>query len=113
MMGAYEDTRMTHTQVQLSQVIYKAASQSFEALATVTSQANTKTFPCSIEAPINMSFERAAEGLKTQAVRKSASAHGIYSQMRHHMATVRAGRPRFDPRTWLAQLGFGSTDKAA
>lgn len=104
---------MTQTQVQLSQVIYNAANQSFEALATITNQTDTKTFPCSIEAPITISFERAAEGLKTQALRKSASSHGMYSQMRHHMATVRAGRPRFDPRTWLAQLGFGSIDKAA
>lgn len=104
---------MTQTQVQLSQVIYNAATQSFEALATVTTQTETKTYPCAIEAPITMSFERAAKGLKIKALRKSASNSGMYSQMRHHMAAVRAGRPRFDPRTWLAQLGFGSIDKAA
>ncbi|WP_298859686.1 orotidine 5-phosphate decarboxylase [uncultured Sulfitobacter sp.] len=104
---------MTHTQVHLSQVIYNAATQSFEALATVKTKTDSKTFPCSIEAPITMSFERAASGLKTQALRANASGTGMYSQMRHHMATVRAGRPRFDPRTWLAQLGFGSLDKAA
>ncbi|MEH6830548.1 orotidine 5-phosphate decarboxylase [Sulfitobacter sp.] len=104
---------MTQTQVHLSEVIYNGATQSFEALATVSTQTDTKTYPCSIEAPMSMSFERAAKGLETQALRKSASGKGMYSQMRHHMATVRAGRPRFDPRAWLAQLGFGSIDKAA
>lgn len=104
---------MTQTQVQLSQVIYNAATQSFEALATVTTQSGTKTYPCAIEAPITMSFERAAEGLKIKALRNSKSRRGMCSQLRHHVATVRAGRARFDPRTWLAQLGFGSIDKAA
>lgn len=104
---------MTHTEVHMSQVIYNAATQSFEALATVTTQNDTKTFPCAIEAPITMSFERAAAGLKTKALRASASGQGMFSQMRHRIPAVRAGRPRFDPRAWLAQLGFGSIDKAA
>lgn len=113
MMGANEDKRMTHTQVHLNQVVYNAATQTFDALATVTTQAETKTFPCSIEAPITMSFERAADGLKTKALRTSKQGNSMYSQMRHRMAAVRAGRPRFDPRAWLAQLGFGPIDKAA
>ena len=112
-MGADEDKRMTQTQARLSQVIYNAATQTFDALATVTTQTGTKTFPCSIEAPITMSFERAATGLKTKALRTSAKGNSIYSQTRHRMAAVRAGRPRFEPRVWLAQLGFGTIDKAA
>ena len=62
---------------------------------------------------MNISFAQAASGLKVQALRANTSNKGMYSQMRHHVAAVRAGRPRFDPRTWLAQLGFGALDKAA
>lgn len=104
---------MTHTQVMLSDVIYNAGNQCFEALVTVRMDDLTKTYPCAIEAPISMSFEKAAEGLQTQALRKNKQGAQMYSQMRRHVAGVRAGRQRFDPRTWLAQLGFGSVDKAA
>lgn len=104
---------MTQPQVQLSNVIYNAGNQCFEALATVTTQSATKTHACAIEAPISMSFEQAAEGLKLQALRQNEKGAGMYSQMRHHVATARAGRPRFDPRTWLAQLGLGIDTKAA
>lgn len=104
---------MKKTYVQLSNVIYNAGTQCFEALATVSTDATTKTYPCSIAAPITMSFEQAAEGLKTKALRLSGQGSGMYSQMRHRKSAVRAGRPRFDPRTWLAQLGFGPMSNAA
>ncbi len=104
---------MTQTQVQLSNVIYNAGSQCFEALVTVTTRSATKTYSCAIEAPITMSFEQAAEGLKIQALRQNAHGTGMYSQMRHHVAPALAGRTNFDPRTWLAQLGLGYVIKAA
>lgn len=104
---------MTQTQVQLRNVTYNAANQSFEALATVTSQSGTRTHPCFIEAPVTMSFEGAAKGLETQALRNDTRESGLSSQMRHRVVPVRAGRQRFGPRAWLAQLGFGNIDKAA
>jgi hypothetical protein len=60
-----------------------------------------------------MRFEAAAAGLKTQALRRSNQAGGMYSQMRHSAARQRAGHARFDPRQWLEQLGFGSLTTAA
>lgn len=104
---------MKQRTVRIENVIYNAASQSFEALVTVNSSGRTFKYPCAIDAPITMSFEQAANGLKTQALRRHKSGTGMYSQMRRHMARVRAGRQGFDPRAWLAQLGLISTDKAA
>jgi hypothetical protein len=99
--------------IQISDVMYNAATQCFEAMVTVDTGTRTAKYPCEIEAPITMSFEQAAAGLKTQALRRHKTRSGMYSQMRRHVADVRAGRARFDPRAWLAQLGFSSADKAA
>lgn len=104
---------MTQTQVQISDVVYNAGTQCFEALVTVHGGATAKKYACEIEAPITMSFEQAAKGLQKQAMRRHNAKTGMFSQMRRHVADVRAGRPSFDPRAWLAQLGFGSIDKAA
>lgn len=104
---------MKQSNIQIGQVAYNATTQCFEALVTVHTNGAIRKIPCAIEAPISMSFERAAEGLKKQALRQQAQPSGLCSQMRRHMADVRAGRPRFDPRNWLAQLGFGSVDHAA
>lgn len=104
---------MTQTHVQLCNVIYNASTQCFEALASVSSRTGTKKYPCTIEAPITMTFEQAAAGLKTKALRLHAKGKGMSSYMRDHRATLRAGRPKFDPRSWLVQLGFTSLDKAA
>ena len=100
------------TQIKMSRVLYNAANQCFEALVTLQSGEGSKTYACAIDAPITMSFEEAAEGLKTQAVRQSKKTGVLYSQMRHR-AGLRAGRARFDPRAWLSQLGFSTVDRAA
>ena len=113
MMGAIEDNEMTHTSTQLSNVSYNAANQCFEALATVTMGGTRKTYPCAIEAPITLSFEQAAKGLKTQALHRSREATGMYSQMRHAPLRPRAGRASFDRRKWLTNLGFGGFKTAA
>ncbi|MEP2919962.1 MAG: orotidine 5-phosphate decarboxylase [Sulfitobacter sp.] len=104
---------MSKQKIQISEVVYNAANQCFEALVSVDTGNKMIKYPCSIDAPITMSFEQATKGLTTQALRRHKSRNGMHSQMRHHVATVRAGRQRFDPRSWLAQLGFGSLDSAA
>jgi hypothetical protein len=104
---------MKQTSIRIGHVAYNAATQCFEALVTVHSDGRTKNIPCAIEAPITMSFARAAEGLKKQALRRQGRNLGLFSQMRRQVADVRAGRPRFDPRGWLAQFGIGTEDKAA
>lgn len=104
---------MTKQKIKIDEVVYNAANQCFEAMVSVGTGSKTSKYPCSIEAPINMSFEQASKGLMKQAMRRHQSPTGLHSQMRSHVATVRAGRQRFDPREWLAQLGFGSIDSAA
>lgn len=104
---------MERTKVQISDVVYNAGTQCFEALVTVASHTKTAKYPCAIEAPISMSFEQAARGLETQALRRHKAGKTMHSQMRHHVANTRAGRSSFDPRAWLAQLGFGPLNRAA
>lgn len=90
--------------VQLTDVIYNAGTQSYEALVTVHDGSLTRKYACSINAPITMSFKDAAAGLRTQAMRRHASNKGIYSEMRLATAKPRAGRAKFDPMQWLEQL---------
>ncbi|MEX0370146.1 MAG: hypothetical protein AB3N09_05895 [Tateyamaria sp.] len=56
--------------LQLSDVIYNAATQSFEALVTVHDTGETRSYACAIDAPITMAFEDAAAGLAKQAMRR-------------------------------------------
>ena len=104
---------MEQTKVQITDVVYNAGTQCFEALVTVMSDSKTAKYPCAIEAPITISFEQASHGLEKQALRRHKAGKGMHSQMRHHVANTRAGRPSFDPRAWLAQLGFGPLNRAA
>lgn len=104
---------MAQTRIQLNDVIYNAASQSFEALVSISDGTRSKRYACAIDAPINMSFEQATAGLKTQALRKHASGRGLHSQMRRQLPSQRAGRAAFDPRAWLSSLGCTTRSNAA
>ncbi|WP_299562121.1 orotidine 5-phosphate decarboxylase [uncultured Sulfitobacter sp.] len=104
---------MKQKRIHLNDVIYNAGTQSFEALVTIEGNGKARRYACAIEAPISTSFEDAAKGLKTQAMRQDRKGTGFYSQMRRHAPTLRAGRARFDPRTWLAQLGLMPNSDAA
>jgi len=106
-------TSFENPSIQINEVIYNAGTQCFEALVSVETGPRAAKYPCAIEAPITMSFEDASVGLTTQALRRHKQRQGLQSQMRKHAPMVRAGRQRFDPRAWLAQLGFGATDRAA
>jgi len=55
--------------LQLSDVIYNAANQSFEALVTVHDASGQQRYACAIDAPIDMEFKDAAQGLTKQALR--------------------------------------------
>ncbi|WP_299548905.1 orotidine 5-phosphate decarboxylase [uncultured Tateyamaria sp.] len=59
--------------LQLSDVIYNAATQSFEALVTVHDTVRERSYACAISAPITMEFEDAAKGLATQAMRRHSN----------------------------------------
>ena len=104
---------MNNTKIQLSDVIYNAASQTFETLVTITEGNREKRYPCAIEAPITMSFEQAAMGLEKQALRSHGTGRGLFSKILPRHAAVRAGRASFDPQIWLDQLGLYTHQNAA
>lgn len=90
--------------IQLSDVIYNAANQCFEALVTVDTGETARKYPCAIKAPITMSFDEAAIGLTKQALRRHQSNSADYAEIRPHLPGQRAGRQVFDPKAWLASL---------
>lgn len=104
---------MQNPSIQLSDVIYNAAEQTFEALVTLHRDGTARKYACAINAPITMSFEQAAEGLKKQAIRRDRQGAGLYSERVHRAARQRAGRPRFDPRRWLESLVAYPGNRAA
>ncbi|MGB3247005.1 MAG: orotidine 5-phosphate decarboxylase [Sulfitobacter sp.] len=90
--------------IQLTDVIYNAANQSFEALVTVYDGDTTHKFACAIDAPITMTFEDAAVGLSTQALRRYKTRRGTRSQVIPYTPSQRAGRQARDPLLWLERL---------
>ncbi len=78
--------------LQLSDVIYNATTQAFEALVTVHDTHGTRSYACAIDAPITMEFEDAAQGLATQAMRRHTFGRSDASHMPSAMPPVRAGR---------------------
>ncbi|MGC1495365.1 MAG: orotidine 5-phosphate decarboxylase [Sulfitobacter sp.] len=95
---------MQTSPIQLTDVIYNAATQSFEALVTVHDNDVSRKYACAINAPITMSFQDAAKGLTTQALRRHNARGGVYSEMQFSAPVQRAGRRRFDPIRWLENL---------
>lgn len=78
--------------LQINDVAYNAASQSFEALVTVHDASGTRRYACAIDAPIEMEFEDAALGLSTQAMRRHAK-FSADSVIMPASPAQRAGRP--------------------
>lgn len=68
-------------QTQMTDVIYNAVTQCFEATVTVHDGAKRVSYPCAINAPITMSYERAAVGLAKQALRRHGKPQGLRSIM--------------------------------
>lgn len=99
--------------IQLTEVIYNAANQSFEALVTVHTGEISRQYPCAISAPISMSFEDAAEGLTKQALRRDKQVRAPYSEIRKHVPAQRAGRRGFDPINWLESVVHADSSRAA
>ena len=95
---------MQNYPIQLSDVIYNAATQTYDALVTVHDSVASRKYACSVQAPITMTFEDAAKGLRKQALRRHAQNRGMYSQQRSGAARQRAGRVVVDPMRWLEQL---------
>lgn len=90
--------------IQMSDVMYNAAEQCFEALVTVHDGPVTRKYACSINAPISMSFADAAKGLSKQAERRHMSRGGLHSEIAKRNAMQRAGRSRFNIKAWLSNV---------
>ena len=78
--------------LQLSDVIYNAATQSFEALVTVHDTGKARSYACAISAPITMAFEDAAAGLAKQAMRRHTHGRADGIHIPSATPTPRAGR---------------------
>ncbi|MEO0401488.1 MAG: orotidine 5-phosphate decarboxylase [Pseudomonadota bacterium] len=78
--------------LQLTDVIYNAATQSFDALVTVHDTTGARSYACSIDAPITMEFDDAAQGLVTQAMRRHTHGRADGAQMPTAAVPQRAGR---------------------
>lgn len=90
--------------IQLKDVRYNAASQSFEAAVTVHDNATVRTYACAIAAPISMGFAEAATGLSKQAIRRHQQRGGLFSEADRPLVPQRAGRPGVDPVAWLKKM---------
>ena len=94
---------MTTPSIELSNVIYNAADQSFEAMATIRQAGVTRKLACAINAPIQMPFEDAAQGLMTHALRNFSGRPGLASQyISDTPAPQRAGRAERKPQKFDA-----------
>lgn len=78
--------------LQLSDVIYNAATQSFEALVTVHDGDSARSYACAISAPITMEFDEAARGLATQAMRRHTRDRFVATHMPAAIAPRRVNR---------------------
>ncbi|MEW9919824.1 orotidine 5-phosphate decarboxylase [Marimonas sp. MJW-29] len=87
--------------IQLSDVRYNAATQSFEASVTVHDNSTVRRYACAIDAPITMTFEDAARGLSRQAIRRHQHRGGLFSEVGTYKVRQRAGRRGFDPLRWF------------
>ena len=90
--------------IQLCDVVYNAATQSFEGTVIIRDGGVTRKYACGIDAPITTSFEDAAEGLATQAQRLHLNGGGIFSDFAPQHPAPRAGRAKFEPFEWLQQI---------
>ena len=89
---------MQNQAVELNSVIYNAANQSFEALATVYAETTPSSFACAINAPIDMNFKDAAKGLTTQALRRFNGNAGLSSAHPLSMPSPMVRAERMQPR---------------
>lgn len=99
---------MQTLKTELSEVIYNAADQAFEAKVIVYEGQGQFSYPCSVPGHITMAFEAASEKLAAQALRKHGAPQPLRSKL---MATAlpklrRIVRPELRRGLPLGQYGF-------
>ncbi|MFL4469053.1 orotidine 5-phosphate decarboxylase [Tateyamaria armeniaca] len=82
--------------LQLNDVIYNAANQTFEALVSVHDASGARRYACAIDAPIDMEFKDAAKGLSKQALRrhKRGQTDSFIESFAPHTRSARIGNAR-------------------
>ena len=90
--------------IELNDVRYDAASQSFEATVTVHDNATVRRYACAIVAPITMTFDQAAKGLARQAVRRHQARGGLFSEVSEAMLGTSHPLTRRNAKRWLNRL---------
>ena len=86
---------MQNQAVELNSVIYNAANQSFEALATLYAGTSSRSFACANNAPIDIILKDDAKDLSTQALHRFSGNPGLASvRLGIPSPIVRAGRSR-------------------
>ena len=98
--------------LQLSDVIYNAATQSFEALVTVHDKTGARSYACAINAPITMEFQDAAKGLAKQAVRRHTHGRADAAHMPSATPVQRAGRMTGWRKLVLDHIAIGQSHAA-
>jgi hypothetical protein len=73
--------RFPFPKVRVSDVIYNAANQSFEATVTLYENNTAVKHACTVPAPITMSFEDATRRLIAQARRQQKTQSGLRARM--------------------------------
>lgn len=84
---------MLQQKIEMSDVIYNAAEQVFEACVIIHSDPASVHYACSLPAPITTSFEEAARGLRRDALRQAKNGARNASYIRTIGAEVSPLRP--------------------
>jgi hypothetical protein len=96
---------MNTESIQISEVYYNASNQCFEGLVTIHQAGASRRYACAIDAPITMSFQDAAHGLRKHALRRHENDGGaLYSETPMATAKHRAGGRNFNARRWLGGI---------
>jgi hypothetical protein len=90
--------------VQLNDVIYNAANQTFEASVTIYDKGIVQRYACAINAPISTTFVDAAAGLKSKALHLHSKGAGLHSSLVSSPKAQTDSRQSFDPSTWLRAI---------
>ena len=86
---------MQNQAMELNSVIYNAANQNFEALATIYAGTSSRSFACANNAPIDIILKDDAKDLSTQALHRFSGNPGLPSvRLGIPSPIVRAGRSR-------------------
>lgn len=98
---------MQKLKTEFTDVIYNATTQMFEARVTVHEAGTRRSYACAVSAPISVPFERAAELLVQDALRRHGSQRGLHA---HFVSTaprpVQRPTPRLRRGLPLGQYGF-------